>query len=124
MVKNKLPNGKGRMTRGNTIYQGEFVDGVSEGFGVFVDRDDNGGSFYEGNWVDDYQHGEGVEVWNNNEFKYTGTFENGQKSGEGRFEQLDGSYYQGQFKDGGFEGHGVYYFADDGSIYEGEFANN
>ena len=45
------------------------------------------------------------------------------KHGFGRYEWIDGSYYQGQFKQGEFHGTGVYYFADIGKTYTGEFKN-
>lgn len=41
----------------------------------------------------------------------------------GRFD-FEGSYYEGEFLDGKFEGKGKYYFADSGKVYEGEFRDN
>ena len=43
------------------------------------------------------------------------------KSGHGRYEWEDGSYYEGNFKDGIFDGSGVYYFADLKKTYIGDF---
>jgi len=37
---------------------------------------------------------------------------------------FDGSRYDGDFVDGKFHGHGKYYFADSGKIYEGGFKDN
>ena len=47
----------------------------------------------------------------------------GKKCGQGRYEWNDGSYYEGTFKDGVFNGKGIYYFADLAKTYNGEFEN-
>ena len=52
---------------------------------------------------------------------YKGQFINSKKNGTGRYEWADGSYYEGDFAEGVFEGHGVYYFADLQKTYTGEF---
>ena len=61
-----------------------------------------------------------METWNYNTIKYEGDFEEGQKTGKGKFE-FNKNYYEGDFVDGQFHGIGEYYFNDDGRIYEGEF---
>ena len=48
-------------------------------------------------------------------------FFKGKKNGKGRFTWEDGSYYEGDFVDGHFNGLGRYYFADLDKYYEGEF---
>lgn len=48
-------------------------------------------------------HGKGSETWNSNTVKYEGDFAEGKKTGHGRFE-FNGNYYEGQFKDGTFDG--------------------
>ena len=49
LVKDKMRNGKGRMTYANgDIYQGEWVNGKAHGVGVFVDKEDQ--TIYEGDW--------------------------------------------------------------------------
>lgn len=79
---------------------------------------------YSGQWKDDIQHGDGEETWNDEgNMKYTGQFDNGKKTGTGRFE-FEGSYYEGDFVEGQFHGNGKYYFADTGKIYKGEFVDN
>lgn len=109
------------MTHANgDIYQGEWHEGKANGQGVFVDIE---GSMYEGAWSNDQQHGKGTETWNKGQIKYTGDFQEGKKTGLGRFE-FDGSYYEGEFVDGKFHGKGKYYFADSGKVYEGEFEDN
>ncbi len=54
---------------------------------------------YDGEWFNDQQHGYGIESWNYNRIKYKGDFDEGKKSGMGRFE-FEGGYYEGEFQDG------------------------
>ena len=49
---------------------------------------------------------------------------NKQPNGKGRWVLSDGDIYQGEIKNGTFEGLGVYYDVQEGSLYEGEFANH
>jgi hypothetical protein len=119
--KNNQFHGKGRMTHSNgDIYQGEWKEGKAEGNGVFVDKQ---GMMYEGKWENDQYHGKGVESWKYNKIIYTGDFNQGQKTGKGKFE-FDGNVYEGDFVDGQFHGQGKYFFADSEKIYEGEFFEN
>ena len=39
------------------VYEGQFVDGLKEGFGVYIWAS---GSKYEGNWKAGKKHGQGV----------------------------------------------------------------
>jgi hypothetical protein len=94
---------------------------MANGKGVFIDSN---GSTYEGDWVDDLQHGKGKETWQEGKIKFSGTYAQGQKSGQGRYEWDDGSYYEGDFENNVFQGQGVYYFAETEKKYEGQFANN
>lgn len=54
---------------------------------------------------------------------YTGSFENGQFSGDGVYQYGNKSVarYEGQFHDGQFEGYGKEWYVD-GSSYEGQFS--
>ena len=67
---------------------------------------DMSGAKYSGTWLNDLQHGTGEESWNNGKTKYTGMFFKGKKNGKGRFEWEDGSFYEGDFVDGFFQGYG------------------
>jgi hypothetical protein len=75
----------------------------AQGYGVFIDAT---GARYEGEWYEDKQHGQGVETWEGGKARYTGEFHMGRKNGRGKFEWDDGSYYEGEFIDGNFEGIG------------------
>ena len=52
--------------------------------------------------------------------KYEGEFKDGNFNGQGTYIFPDGTKYIGQFKDGKFSGKGIYN-SDDGIRYEGEF---
>lgn len=115
-------NGKGRMTHPNgDIYQGTWTDGTADGEGTFVQV--TTGSTFDGDWVSDTQHGQGVETWENGRFKYTGTFDQGIKTGFGRLD-YDGNIYEGNFLDGEFHGKGKFYNAKTKMTQEGTFENN
>ena len=45
----------------------------------------------------------------------------GKKNGKGKFTWSDGSYYEGDFVDGLFEGVGTYYFEENKKTYFGQF---
>ena len=69
------------------------------------------GAKYSGEWLNDLQHGQGEESWNNQKTRYIGIFYKGKKSGKGRFEWEDGSFYEGDFVDGYFQGYGKVFFS-------------
>lgn len=74
------------------IYNGDIVDGTSEGYGKFVWND---GSVYIGEW------------------------KNGTMSGKGEYKFSDGSIYVGDYVNGLAQGNGTFTWAD-GSQYIGE----
>ena len=61
----------------------------------------------------------GMETWLFNGSKFVGNFRNGKKYGHGRFQWEDGSFYEGSFKEGLYEGKGTYYYADLQKTYDG-----
>ena len=69
------------------------------------------GTMYDGAWKDDKYHGKGKESFNFNKGFYDGDFEDGQKTGFGKFEK-DGIKYTGQFSEGFFHGKGIYTFPE------------
>jgi hypothetical protein len=79
---------------------------------------------YTGTWKNGKKHGRNcVESWNRGTHVYNGDFEDGARSGKGKY-QHDGNVYEGDFERGVYHGHGKYYYADTGRVYEGQFANN
>lgn len=55
---------------------------------------------------------------------YTGGESKGLLNGEGRYEFANGDVYVGMFRDGKFEGHGVYTWAASGRVYDGEWRDD
>jgi len=55
---------------------------------------------------------------------YKGMFEGGNLNGKGRFEYLDGSIYEGMWKDNKKHGQGQMIESDGLSIYNGEWLND
>ncbi|XP_076625542.1 amyotrophic lateral sclerosis 2 isoform X2 [Colletes latitarsis] len=98
--KDRLPHGHGIKKEGHfmasvaSVYIGEWVAGVKQGYGI----------------MDDIMTGE----------KYLGSWNNGMKHGCGLIVTLDGIYYEGVFMQDVLTGHGVMVF-EDGTHYEGEF---
>ena len=45
-----------------------------------------------------------METWTKNNSKYVGNFKNSKKNGHGRYWWDDGSYYEGNFLNGVFDG--------------------
>jgi len=54
---------------------------------------------------------------------YNGEFKNGQRSGQGYASFSDGRVYEGEFKDGKMQGRGTCTYPD-GRTFEGNWSNN
>ena len=70
-----------------------------------------------------FAQGEGVEQWFQNgqpSIRYEGEFRHGKHNGHGVQTFADGSRYEGEFRDGTRNGYGIATFAD-GSRYQGEY---
>lgn len=138
---NGVLNGFGRYFLPNGDYfEGNFIQGVVEGRGVYHHSD---GNVYIGEWLNDYPNGEGKEIfkdgsifegifvkgkkingcftWNDSS-SYSGEILNELFEGEGTFKWKEKREYQGQWKEGLMNGKGVLKFQD-GSVYEGSFLN-
>ncbi len=100
------------------IYEGETVDGVPNGFGIYSYSD---GSKYEGDWKDGCKHGQGKMLYFNGDI-YEGHWKNELRSGHGKIIYCDGEIYDGGWKIGQRSGYGKKWYSD-GSIYEGEWKN-
>lgn len=85
-------------------YDGEFVDGKREGRGVLMYSN---GDNYNGEWMNNLFHGSGIFV--TKEFntglaahrgqRYEGAYDYGQKHGYGLYHAGDGGIYDGFFED-------------------------
>jgi hypothetical protein len=88
--------------KGEGIYQGNFVDGMYQGFGVF---DWDNGNRYEGEWKMNLMDGKGVMTYKNKD-EYEGDFCEGMKDGYGKFTDARSlMVYKGPWKYG--KQHGV-----------------
>ena len=122
-------------------YKGEFKDGQREGQGTIYWAN---GNKYEGGWSQGYFHGNGIfyyadgtsekavhelgvlksrspnicrENYNDGSW-YEGEFKNGKSHGQGYYSWPDGAWYKGGFKAGQREGQGTFYWVN-GNKYIG-----
>lgn len=134
--------GKIENSNGSKSYEGEWLNGKKDGFGIVIWQDGavfkgffkndmsnglgkqlhKGGETYLGQWINDRADGIGQFI-NTNNSKYEGEWKIDRQHGFGYQTQNNGSIYQGDFLNG--EKHGLGKLElEDGSFYEGEFENN
>lgn len=79
---------------------------------------------YDGEIRDGIIHGHGTYIWTKSGTRYTGTFDWGSFTGVGKVEWKDGSWYEGSIKNGVRDGKGVYTcVTEDPFVYDGEWKN-
>eukprot|EP00112_Aurelia_sp_Birch-Aquarium-sp1_P011352 Seg2388.2 transcript_id=Seg2388.2/GoldUCD/mRNA.D3Y31 product="MORN repeat-containing protein 1" protein_id=Seg2388.2/GoldUCD/D3Y31 len=76
---------------------------------------------YAGETKDQIRDGFGVYNYPNGFFRYEGEWRKGIKHGHGKLVMKDGSFYEGEFKDGEMTGSGVRKWAFTGNLFEGDF---
>ncbi|XP_046413815.1 alsin isoform X5 [Neodiprion fabricii] len=116
-------NGYGTMKYINgDIYEGHFKDSLPHGHGIKKEGHfmASVASIYIGEWVAGLKQGYGVMDDITTGEKYLGLWNNNMKHGCGLIVTLDGIYYEGVFMQDILTGHGVMIF-EDGTHYEGEF---
>ncbi|XP_049870567.1 alsin [Pectinophora gossypiella] len=121
--KDNLQNGYGVMKYTNgDIYEGYFKDGQPHGHGIKKQGDftSSSATIYTGEWVNGVRQGYGVMDDIGKGEKYLGNWSDNKKHGCGLIVTLDGIYYEGLFMQDVLTGHGVMVF-EDGTHYEGEF---
>ncbi|MBM3405502.1 MAG: hypothetical protein FJY10_11530, partial [Bacteroidetes bacterium] len=134
-------------TKAGSVYEGFWADDKKNGKGRMDYKD---GSSYEGDWKDDKIEGYGTVTWANGR-KYIGYLVNSQRHGQGIqyradgtkieegnysngylqqgicFDSLEREIYNGECKDGKYEGRGKYtYYSEDGrtNVTTGEWKND
>lgn len=105
----ELPKGK---------YQGQVLNGRPHGKGTMKYRFKT----YEGGWVNGKKQGFGILTWNDGS-KYEGEFDNDKANGKGIKQWVSGEVYDGLWRDDRKHGKGVFIWVDR-TKYEGEFVNN
>jgi len=87
-----LPHGKGikYYFNGNTLYEGDFINGKFEGDGkYFYDNDD----YFIGQYKNGLRNGKGKGYYADGKIKYEVDCINGQAEGNGKFFYKNGVYY-------------------------------
>jgi len=90
-----------------TIYEGDFVEGLREGKGTMKYSD---GALYTGYWKRGKRHGYGTIEYGDSSLrlkKYDGDWANDKKHGKGIAHFNDGNIYEGSFKFDMFHGNGT-----------------
>ena len=116
LVTEGLPHGTGKMSYDSgRIYDGEWICGQWHGRGKLLNPN---GDSYDGEFFFDARHGHGIYQWDNGDI-YVGNFTSDKRHGRGKFSFHNGNIYEGEFCDGLFDGYGKYNFA--GGSYEGNW---
>ena len=108
------------------VYTGQWADGVRSGVGTYFYADS---SRYEGQWQSGVRHGQGTLFAANGD-TYTGGWDRGQQSGFGSLVKgtssaaSAGDVYEGMYVRGRREGQGMYYYAQKGQIFDGDWVND
>jgi len=97
-------------------YEGQFSQGLKSGSGHFATFDSS--QTYTGQWANDKRNGTGLEV--TPDINYEGHFFNDVKTGRGKFQWTDGSWYEGDLLNGEIDGEGEYHWSD-GRWYRGQW---
>ncbi len=119
-IVNGVPNGSGTFVyKNDDRYEGQVRNGVPNGRGIYSFRN---GTRYEGTFRDGSFHGTGtLAMWSNNVYAgtYTGNFREGSYSGKGKLVMSNGDRYEGTLIAGQPHGKGTIQYR--GNTYKGDF---
>ncbi len=101
----------------NAEYYGDCEKGLATGRSIARGRNSYQGSFENGN-----KHGEGMYTWANGN-TYEGDYKDDRRNGRGVFTFANGDKYEGDFRDDKRHGVGAYNWAN-GSRYVGEYRDD
>ncbi len=116
---NGLKEGNGSEETNKIIYEGNFKTDKKNGFGKLYYKEIN--EHYEGQFSNDNITGIGKYFWSNGEI-YEGTLVNGKMNGKGIYTWPDGGRYEGDYINNIKEGNGIFFWAN-GKKFEGPFKN-
>ena len=96
----------------DSVYEGDFVNGVPHGKGKYRSEEFNNRYVYEGDFVNDEQTGKGKKTYEGGTGKwrkmrgsvYEGDFVKGEPHGIGKMTYANGWVEEGKWKDGEFLG--------------------
>lgn len=91
------------------VYEGEFVNGLYHGYGIYTWTN---GNRYEGMWKNNRREGEGTWTWGKQSSstgdRYQGQWHEDKKHGHGKYFQANGDVYIGSFQNDQRHGCGIY----------------
>ena len=99
-------------------YEGEFRDGIWDGYGV---ADWNDGCHYEGDFKNDMMHGYGIVTWPNG-YRYEGQWQFDRQHGHGKYTCAKHDF-EGEFAEGKRHGKGVSQYKS-GDVCEATYVND
>jgi hypothetical protein len=115
----EAPRLNGRHLRtwgGGNSYNGDWVDGIPHGQGVFTMPN---GYSYSGDYIDGLEDGRGTTIWPGGD-TYIGGFHQGKRHGQGTYRFANGDIYIGEYLNNHMHNKGTYTTAD-GNYYEGQW---
>ncbi|MEP6947262.1 MAG: tetratricopeptide repeat protein, partial [Acidobacteriota bacterium] len=117
---NGKSEGQGTLAfKSGVVYTGQFANGFRNGKGKTIYA---GGSTHDGYWVNDQKSGQGTQTFASGDV-YTRQFANNNYNGKGTYKYSNGQVYEGDWVNDKREGKGTLKFAN-GGIYTGQFAAN
>jgi hypothetical protein len=104
--KNRKKEGRGLLEINDTNIVGYFEADLGNGKAVVYDKGFKN-KLFEGNYVDGKREGYGVIYYNNGD-RYEGNFSNNVKNGEGTYYYKSGTSWTGHFDDDKMNGEGIF----------------
>ncbi|UJR08359.1 hypothetical protein I4U23_012630 [Adineta vaga] len=109
---------KRRVYPNGDVYEGELMNGLYHGYGVYVWKNHDR---YEGMWQNNRREGQGTWIWGEQTSsagdRYCGEWSLDKKHGNGEYFQAHGDVYRGQFKEDQRHGTGIYKTKDGQCFY-------
>ena len=105
-------------TRGQLLFEGEYLNGKRNGRGREYGKDNN--LLFEGEYLNGKRNGKGKEYYDNGKLKYDGEYLNGIRNGKGKKYDDNGKLkFEGEYINGKRNGKGKEYNKFGSIIYEG-----
>eukprot|EP00002_Diphylleia_rotans_P031496 TRINITY_DN6545_c0_g1_i3.p1 TRINITY_DN6545_c0_g1~~TRINITY_DN6545_c0_g1_i3.p1 ORF type:complete len:591 (+),score=98.79 TRINITY_DN6545_c0_g1_i3:47-1819(+) len=116
-------DGKYSWPDGST-YQGKLVNGLRDGYGVFLTGSEGECRRYEGEWLQGKRQGKGKMYYNNEgNCYYLGEWVSNLRCGQGEFHYPSGSLYRGEWLNNKKHGFGHMYWEPSKDRYVGQWMN-